>query len=790
MALDIQRMMAQLSPARPIDLGGSSGAREALRLQRERFEFEKQQAQREKELRLLEEQGRMARERMLRAEKQAELEAAKAAALLAKQQEQLGKAGEAGGGGKSQALHAMSPLMDQLGYDQIYRGSVDGLATVDFVNRADAQKAEDEAFDKRVWHGSRPEMEGGERPGFYALPREIDALDPGAENAVQSLNRLQGLGLGYPTNERGTLEDPGGADRPRLTGSVDDALTLEPQVGGVDPSVDDALAPGENDYVAGQDNDPDSPAPPIAEVSVGGRGMIPALLEPGDPFARALAASRAASEAGGLPARAPDEEDYMGAVPRNRIDMAAMNAETLARLNPALQARVAGLPPELQEAAKQNAAAIGGLGLEATDALAEQDKAMRDPVSIYNSQQNLLAEQTKFETTRADRQTVQNEQWREMGFDRARNSFKDAKIEDSITAVKSAATVRALMKGDKRNQEKAVNFLMALTINKGPQTEADALRIIGRGRLGSIDQLKAWLHERIVGGFEPEDIAAINEFADLMEAQNKTAIFDWLSANDQQSRNARINPRIREGYEEFRKGGAIPFDLLDEYDKISEKADAELRKERGASSAGASSAGASAADAELQRQADAAGLNGQVLGQLMGGESGGNPKAANEDRTDGLPKSSAKGVFQLLDSTAQAMGFKDAAEYSAQPLEKQIEVGLELFKNKGLKADSPAEDYALVLAAPSKVGKWKSRDEVVYEADSPELAGNPGWRSAPGGAATVGSITDYYLKAGKQRAAEADKAEPAKGTERKADPANPYPDNPKAKRALDLLEKL
>ncbi|HEY3495805.1 MAG TPA: hypothetical protein VGK73_14000, partial [Polyangiaceae bacterium] len=69
--------------------------------------------------------------------------------------------------------------------------------------------------------------------------------------------------------------------------------------------------------------------------------------------------------------------------------------------------------------------------------------------------------------------------------------------------------------------------------------------------------------------------------------------------------------------------------------------------------------------------------------------------------------------------------------------------------------------------------------------------GNAPWRPAGGGDITVGSITDYYLKHGREVARERDAAEskaeaaPAKTTELKL----PEPKTPEEKRIFDLLQK-
>ncbi|HET8957332.1 MAG TPA: transglycosylase SLT domain-containing protein [Microcella sp.] len=754
MAITTESMLLKLSPMQGLDPVGAiqqaqqmSAQRQQMRLARERFEEEKRRAEEQKQLTLLQERNEMARAEMAKAtelaKKQADLEAAQQAALLKEQQGALAKAGELGGTGKAQQLAAMSPLFDQLGYDQNYVGSVGGLPAYDFVNREQEQ--------------ARAEQE------FEQAPRGIESWD-GAESAVQSLNRLQGLGLGYPTNERGNLDDPGGADRAAMEG---EPLGLEPQVGGVDKATADALAPGDADMATAEEFAGEGD---VADVSVRGRGLAPASLSTGDAFARALAAQRYALETG-KPARAPDEEDYMGAVPRNRIDMPAMAAETLARLKPALDARVMALPDDLRPAARRNADAIGGLGLEAPDALAEQDKAMDDAVSIYNSQQNLLAEQAKRQTP----SMMDVSTFRTRGADAAKELADKRGVSKVLDAVvKADEVLRVLDDPSPENDRMIAPALMTAQGVVGVPSNTD-LQFAFNAKSSLIGDIIAKVEEAIQGGLSTAQRRAIRDYLKAVKESQRQTVEGFLDSAFQRLDSREFNEHEARGYKGYIEQ-SVPAAWYNDYWDKREKA--ERSGERAPGRVGQN---APAAAGELQRQAAAAGLNGQVLGQLMGGESGGNPKAANEARTDGLPKSSAKGVFQLLDSTAQAMGFKDAAEYSAQPLEKQIEVGLKLFKNKGLKAGSPAEDYALVLAAPSKVGKWKSRDEVVYEADSPELAGNPGWRSAPGGAATVGSITDYYLKAGKQRAADADEAE------RKADPANPYPDDAKA---TELLKRL
>lgn len=736
MAFDPSSMLLNLSPTKSVDLLGSlqqaqqmSAQRQQMRLAREKFEFDKRQAEEDKRLRALEEQGRMAREKMQAEREREQAQAVKDAALLAEQQKQLGEFGKLAGTGQVQQADAMSPLLDQLGYNLNNLGGVGGLPVYQLENRAQAA----------------------------------------AEAAAIEQARAQGdemAGLGYPTNERGSLDDT----QPSVSSLPDDPSLQS--FGGEDPALDeataDALMPGEADLATSEEFGGDA----IADVNVNAGGLGVASLSGQDPFARALASSRQAAETG-VPTRAPDEEDYMGAVPRNVIDLPAMNAQTLARLNPAHQARVAALPQELQEGAKANAAAIGGLGYESDAALKEFDTAMQDPVSIYNSQQNLLAQKEK--DSKPSMMDIST--YRQRGAADLEKFAKERGVTNVLNAVNKADEVlRVIDDPTGENDRMIAPALMAAQGVEGVPSNTD-LQFAFNAKSSLIGDIMAKVEEAIVAGLNTQQKKAIKDYLAATKESQKRTVNDYLNNAHDRLESAELNEYEKRGYR-----GALEQSVPPSW--YNDYTDAREKSGRGRRSAG-QSAPAGAAGAELQRQAEGAGLNGQVLGKLMGGESGGKTDAANENRTDGGPKSSAKGVFQLTNETAQAMGFKDSADYAAQPLEKQIEVGLKLFKNKGLTADSPPEDYALVLAAPSKVGKWKSRDEVVYKKGSIEWEGNAPWRPAGGGDITVGSIADYYMGKGGKTAETKAEAAPAKTTELKM----PEPKTPAEKRYLELLKK-
>lgn len=138
------------------------------------------------------------------------------------------------------------------------------------------------------------------------------------------------------------------------------------------------------------------------------------------------------------------------------------------------------------------------------------------------------------------------------------------------------------------------------------------------------------------------------------------------------------------------------------------------------------------------------GLDASKAMRVIGPESGGQQRAKN-------PHSSARGIIQMIDSTAREFvnprtgkKFKDSSEFADLPRNEQVPVAADYFESKGLTADSPEEDYMLAVAAPAFVGKSTDRDAVVYPKGSDAHDINKPWWPEDGGDITVGDILDFY----------------------------------------------
>jgi hypothetical protein len=435
----------------------------------------------------------------------------------------------------------------------------------------------------------------------------------------------------------------------------------------------------------------------------------------------------------------PDTEDFTGGVPKNVIDMGASAAATLHRLDPALKGAVAAYPDaETRAGAEQIRQGLRGSGLP----LAAQLKAFGDAVSGPASQRNTLiaadAQREKFRETRDELTEKDEAGLQQVGRDDADKFATDNHIYDVGKALRAGDTILDVIDKPGADDAMIASELMTFQNVKGTPSDTDLKLAFGIPFASTLDQALDTISKMVKGGMGPTQREAIKSYIATKGKELERGAFDYLDQAHARAAGGAYNERSKKAYLQTIKG-SVPGHLYNDWLDMKKKRGDAPAASRGDKSAELSAPGS--ASASLASQAEAAGLNASHLGALMGGESGGDPNAANS-------RSSAKGVFQVIDSVAKGLGFKDAADYAAQPAEKQIESGLKLFKAKGLTANSPRADYALVLAAPSLVGKWKSLDEVVYKKGSEEWKINEPWRPKDQGDITIGSITDYYFGKG------------------------------------------
>lgn len=729
MPIDPSGMVMRLNPVQGLDLTGFSRAleqqqqlqaeRERLRMQREQLDEQRRYHAEQSELRKMEEQGAMARQQLQLQQQREKAEADQLAKLTEQRRAAQAEARKYMVDRDAEAVEAMLPEMNQLGMlaerqgEGVYRIEQDRAAFEQQQADAAAQQA---AAEDAAWQGAP-------RPLYDSL----DGAQP-EESAEQSLAQMNQLG--YPTNERGNLDDPSADRGPLLT---DETLMAAPEE---DPELDeataDALMPGDNDYVAGQDNDPDSPPPPIADVSVP-RGMGPALISSGDAYAQALAAGEYGRRTK-QPLKGPDAPDEMGAVPNNVYDMDAMKSQAVRRLNPALQALVDAQPDAYKasteatnEAARQ--VGIGGVkGLELADKLrAGPDANLRSELAAERAVEKEERElQTEKPLSLKD-QTLLRKDSRV----RAEKIANERGIPDVYSRVKPAAMIKAFLSDEEGSNDDAILFQLSKMLGSvGAQSNADLRVAASIDAEATIDQAIVQLHRWFKGGNPEERNKVLMGIVDKSLEGDKAAVFDYLEALDKAIDGAH-NEYEAEGLQQARE--AVPSVYLEAYDAQFEDEEEEEPAERQGVTVDAEgnpvqpTAGSMEDDDEfmeaIHTAAEDAGLDADLILPSISAESrGGDPTAKN-------PGSSARGLIQFLDSTARGYTnprtgkkFSGSAELAQLTRAEQAPIVIDYLKRNGVTSEHDQGDIYVAISAP---GYLNAEDDAeVYKEGTDDYAKN------------------------------------------------------------------
>lgn len=462
-----------------------------------------------------------------------------------------------------------------------------------------------------------------------------------------------------------------------------------------------------------------------------------------DAFGRALAAS-AHAEATGRPARAPDEEDYTGAVPKNVIDMPAQHAETLARLSPYLSAQVASYPEQYRESAALTQRGVEALGLPAKGS-ADRFRADRAGVDSAIADE-LKAEQEALpkELSEMDKSTL-----RGRGESSAENTYNSMKVPEALeTRRQSQFLVEMLDKPDPRLAQLLGPAIMSVAGVKGAQSDRDLAETLGATRQEYLDQGVDWFVQKFIkGGFSEEQKAAfrewLNEGADMASLQ----AYEFIDTARQRISGGKESEQERTGWKNFLL--RMPPEIREEYelyrhDQGDEEAEGDVIG--GGRTASAQMAGGGQYDPnqvepgdgefedELEAMAMESDLDPEKIRRVMGPESGGNPSARN-------PESGATGLIQFMPSVARALG-TTTDELAKMSATEQLPFVMRYLSERGVTSDSPQSDYILAVAAPAFIGR--PPETVVYRKGSKAWEQNPGWRPPDGGDITVGSIQAFY----------------------------------------------
>lgn len=740
MAFDPSSLLYQL---KPMALDGNFGNIGQLRLMRQQFEETKRRNREDERLRREAEQNELARAHMQAQQAREKAEAERQATLLAKKQEAFQKFTEVAASGNTAAVSAMVPYLSELGMGVDLEGESGGLPryrlTMDAARDAATESAR---LAQTTTYGA-------------------------AETAEQSLSRLGGLGYDTVAG-RGNLDDP--LPEPALP--ADAPLTLGPsEAPEFDEATTDALTPGENDFVA--------PAPEgeVADVAVAPSRLAPSTLPGEDAYAQALAASRFSRLNDGEPVRPPDDPDYMGAVPKNVIDMGAMEAQTLARLNPALKSLVEAYPEDVRPSAASTAAGVKQMSLPL-------DKAVEEFRSQRGGPDSLISSQIEAGQKRLDKETpdyMERHTLARYGQDEAQQiAHQFGGVKDYVTNSNTYSVADEILSNDDNIDDSMVGELIGRRMGqRGTSTEGDIQRIFGEAAMSFLEMIEKKLFGAAVGGLTDGQRDALKNVLQKWKDEDRKNALGYLDRVESLASDPGTEVNVARG---LRQGArlVVPLDVYDEWRSKRKKSEADTGSDTGEPSG----AMTPALGAEIEKQANAAGLNGAAVRAWVGAESQGSASAVNQDTRahGGLLQFAKEGWADI----AKAAGTPDVTweQMLELPADKQIPYVLAYFKTKGLKPTDDGGEYAMATFMP--LYRDKPDDFVLGEKDSAEIAfGNVTkgkvWEQNPslrdGDTITVGGV--------KRRGREKTSAASAPPTPAKSE----APATQGINRARELLEK-
>lgn len=435
------------------------------------------------------------------------------------------------------------------------------------------------------------------------------------------------------------------------------------------------------------------------------------------------------------PMAAPAEPDYTGGVPKNVLDMGAINSAAAARLNPALSGIIGGLPEEYQGSARSTASGIGGLGLPAAKAVEMFGKQQGDANALITGRLNAQEQQREAAGKGDLAQSKEDFDRYKVGFDTLGKEVSNQYGIDSRLRTRSLnKQAQQILSNSTKEDDYLVLSLISRSFGeRGATTEGDVARALGLPATSTWDQITGWLSTRLDGGIpEPNKkalIGVLNKAIEANDGEINTFSDRLLELAEDPETDANASRGVRDYWR-----ATVPKDIREA-----------RQKERGAASGRAKSREATAAldgselDYALDLEASAASLNTAAIKRVIQLESGGKPDAVN-------PTSGATGLIQFMPDTAKALG-TTTEELANMPVEDQVRFVVKYFENAGINENSTPDDYALAVAAPAFVGK--PDDTVVYEKGSKAWEQNKPWRPPGGGDITVGSIKAAYTDKGK-----------------------------------------
>jgi hypothetical protein len=280
-----------------------------------------------------------------------------------------------------------------------------------------------------------------------------------------------------------------------------------------------------------------------------------------DAFQQALASQ-------GHPAKPPDQPDYTGAVPKNVLDMGAIQQQSAARLNPALSGLVQAYPEAYRASAQQTADAVRGLGLPASKTVEMFDKQRGAPDSLIRADIAAEAQAGQNTAKMGETQGKDAHQRYKTGFNII---GKEAGSKFGVEGIIERRKTRAQANNALTNENDADDYLAGSSVardmgEKGVLTEGDIKRTLGSDAMSLFEKLESGSYKWVGGGLSPQQKDSLLGLIKYAEEQDTKRAHEFLANTDEVANDPGTDKDTARGIKDYRKI-AVPRDIRDEYEQ-------------------------------------------------------------------------------------------------------------------------------------------------------------------------------------------------------------------------------
>lgn len=265
------------------------------------------------------------------------------------------------------------------------------------------------------------------------------------------------------------------------------------------------------------------------------------------------------------PHAGPDTEDFMGAVPNDVIDVPAMQAASMHRLNPAMAGLVNAFPEgEQRESAKSTAEGIKAAGMDVPSSLDLMAKFRGNPDSSYDAMRMAEAQSGRAELDAERRSLERQAKLTEVsvmdqqsmlknGFSQADEIAVKRKVPDALARRNDLNYVVTVLTDKDPNNDKLLGpQISRLFGDSGAIALADVAAALGTSSQSLIDQGITKLWGVFYGGLKPEQKQAITDTLRARVTSDEKNMFDYMDNVERMAESKGIRPEVAQGYRNYR----------------------------------------------------------------------------------------------------------------------------------------------------------------------------------------------------------------------------------------------